>query len=138
MGSSFQTADTPVGTQLRPAPQVAGDAETARLALKRTWEQLAPIVDEAREFESQVSQNPRLLSDPWVAAHTRWLQIFGREIDAVQTVYSTTKAGARLSIEEIRQARDAGQKLLRFIEDGRQIVRPRSDERSSSESAPGS
>lgn len=118
----FQTTDSSTVLVSPAQPSRKSDIDAARLALKQVWEQLAPIVDEVRELEERTSQDPRLLSQPLVAADTRWLQLFGREITAVQTIYAATQAGARLTTDEIRKARDTAQKLLGLIEDGRHIV----------------
>lgn len=130
----FQTTDSPAVLPPSAPATRESETETAGLALKQVWERLAPIVDEVRELEGRASHDPRLLNEPRVAADTRWLQLFGREINAVQTIYRATEAGARLSADEIRKARDAGQKLLRLIEDGRQIVEARHQADSSSAS----
>lgn len=100
----------------------AGDVETARLALKKYWEELAPYVDEARELSARVSDDPSLLRDQWVSAQTRWLSLFDPEIKAVQDVYNTTEIKARLPVDAIRTARDAAAELLRIVEKGRQIT----------------
>lgn len=115
----------PPQTPVQPTRADRGsDIGTARLALEEAWRELAPIVDAARSLEARASQNPSLLSDPWVAAHTRWLQLFDREIKAVEAVYDAASAGSRLSLDGIRAARDAAQKLLRFITTARERVSP--------------
>lgn len=90
--------------------------------MKKYWEQLAPYVDEARELSERVSENPSLLSDTWASAQTRWLSIFGAEIEAVQAVYNSTEVSARVPVDAIRKARDAAAELLRIVEKGRQIT----------------
>jgi hypothetical protein len=106
----------------RGARPAAGAVKTARLTLEEIWRKLGPIVEEARSLDSQIVENPGLLSDKWVSAQTRWLQIFEREINAVETVYSTTEAGAKLSVGELKRASDAGRKLLDIVERGRELV----------------
>jgi hypothetical protein len=129
----FQTAHPPpVPRPPQRAANGAEDTATARLALETVWSELAPIVGEARELDAEVARNPRLLNDPWASTHTRWLHVFEQEIDAVQTVYSTTRSGARLSVEEIRKARDAAYELLRIIKTGRELVKPEQDAQSPS------
>ena len=96
------------------------NVETARLALESVWRQLAPIVEEARKLEAEASRNPSRLTDPWVEAHLRWLQLFDREIHAVEEVYDASGAGAKLSIDGIRATSDAATKLLGFITTARE------------------
>jgi hypothetical protein len=103
--------------------QRSDDAETARLALDKVWRELAPILDEARDLQLQVAQKPSLSTDPWVGVHTGWLQVFERELDAIQTVYNTTEAGAKLSVEELRATREVAEKILGFIVQGQQRIR---------------
>jgi hypothetical protein len=90
--------------------------------LKKYWDQLAPYVDEARELSERVSENPSLLNDSWASAQTRWLSIFDTEIEAVQDVYNSTEARARVPVDAIRKARDAAAELLRIVEKGREIA----------------
>ena len=95
----------------------------ATVALAEVWRQLAPLVDEAKRLEFEASRDPDRLRDRWVVAHVRWLTVFEREIAAVQKVHETMEAGARLSHEDVRAAREAGEKLLSIIEEARERVR---------------
>ena len=98
------------------------ESGTAMVALAEVWRQLAPIVDEAKRLESEVPRDPSRLHDPWVVTHVRWLTVFERELAAVQKVYETAEAGARLSPEDVRAAREAGEKLLSIISEARERV----------------
>jgi hypothetical protein len=104
------------------ADLTVNETEAARVALEQVWHQLAPIVDEAKELQSDAAQNPSRLSDPWVNAHVSWLTVFDRDLAAVQAVYKAAGNGAKLSAEDIRPARDAGEKLLEIISLARERV----------------
>jgi tetratricopeptide (TPR) repeat protein len=93
----------------------SSDVETARLALDSVWRELAPIVDEARRLNLDASRNPSRLRDPWVQAHTRWINLFDREIKAVEDVYAAGLKGGRLSVESVRAAQATAEKLLGFV-----------------------
>jgi hypothetical protein len=98
------------------------ETEVARVALEEVWRQLAPVVDEAKELQSDAAQNPSRLDDPWVDAHVTWLTVFERDLAAVQAVYAAAGNGAKLSAEDIRRAREAGEKLFGIILAARERV----------------
>lgn len=96
------------------------DTEAARDLLKKVWPELARNVDEANRLKSEAKKDPTLLRNPWVDAVIRWRDLFDRELAAVQTVYEAAEAGAKLSPDEFRTAREAGEKLLGIISQARE------------------
>lgn len=98
------------------------ETDAARVALEQTWYQLAPIAAEAKQLQGEAAKSPGRLRDPWVDAHVRWLSVFDRELSAVQTVYESAEAGAKLSADEFLAAHNAGEKLLQIISDTRERV----------------
>ena len=95
------------------------DAEASRLALQKVWEELAVAVDNARSYEEENRRDPSQMRDPLRVAYVRWASVFEREIAAVQTVYEATQAGAKLDAQEIRSARQIGEKLLGILTQAR-------------------
>jgi hypothetical protein len=94
------------------------ETEAARLALDEIWRRLAPVVDEARHRQLEVSDQPALQQqDASIDALVRWLSIFDRELAAVQTVFEAANSGARLTPEELYTARKTGEKLMNLIEE---------------------
>jgi len=104
----------------------------ATTTLEGVWRELAPIVNEAQKLDAESRKNPKLLNDPWVVLHARWLYVFGGDLDAVKTVYESTQNGSapRLSADDVQRAEEVARKLLAYITEGRNRVRP-------PESAPG-
>jgi hypothetical protein len=101
----------------------SSDTGNAAAEFGRMWAQLEPLISEARALEAQANANPVQWDDPWVQAHTRWLSVFGEEIDAVRKVRNGLAHGVNLSDEDIRSAARVGQKLLDILLQGRQRVR---------------
>jgi hypothetical protein len=91
------------------------DTAVARQALDVVWQRLAVIIDEAMRLQSEATGNPELLSDARVRALDRWLFLFDRELAAVQTVHDAAESGSKLSTDEIRVARQTGEKLLDVV-----------------------
>ncbi len=94
-------------------------AEAATTTLMERWRQLAAIVEEATKLKEEAARDPSRATDPWVVAHVRWLNVFERELAAVQKVYEAVEAGAKLSTDDVRAASDAAEKLLGIITEAR-------------------
>ena len=95
-------------------------AEAASTTLSERWRQLAALVEEAARLKEEAARDPSRANDPWVVAHVRWMNIFERELAAVQKVYEAVDAGARLSTEDVRAASEAAEKLLGIITQARE------------------
>jgi hypothetical protein len=94
-------------------------AEAAGTTLAERWRQLAAIIEESTRLKEEAARDPARANDPWVIAHVRWINIFERELAAVQKVYEAVESGARLSEENVRAASDAAEKLLNIITEAR-------------------
>ncbi len=97
-----------------------------RSELKAAQEQLHNVYTEVERAASSASslkiaakQNPELLEDSWVDARIKWLDLFDREISAVETVNQAAEAG-KLSLDEIRAGRQTGEKLLEILSRARE------------------
>jgi hypothetical protein len=80
------------------------------------------LISEARALEALANANPTEWNDPWVQAHTRWLSVFGEEIDAVRKVRDGLAHGVTLSDEDVRSAAQVEQRLLDILLEGRRRV----------------
>lgn len=110
------------GATVRTRLMGSNDNRVARQQLEEVWQRLEPILGEAKAIQEDVTRSPSLSTEPWVVAHVRWLTVFGREIEAVQTVHDSLAAGARLAPREIESAREAAEQLLEIIEKARSLV----------------
>lgn len=99
------------------------ETQAATVALDEVWRLLAPIVDEAKKYQSEVKRDPSLFGNPWVEAHLRWLTVFEPELAAVQKVHEASGNGAKLSADDVRAAHEAATKLLQLINEARARVR---------------
>jgi hypothetical protein len=97
----------------------------AATTLEGVWRELAPIVNEAKKLDAESRRNPKLLNNPWVVLHARWLYVFGDDLDAVKTVYESTQNGSapRLSTDDVQRAEEVARKLLDYITEGRRRVK---------------
>jgi hypothetical protein len=98
-------------------------AETASTMLSERWRQLAALIEETTRLKEEAARDPSRASDPWVIAHVRWMNIFERELAAVQKVYEAVEAGAKMSTEDVRAASEAAEKLLNIIAQARERSR---------------
>lgn len=94
------------------------DEATQELAaLKQTWETLAPNIEQARQIRQHAAANPALLSEGRSDALVRWLDTFERDIIALETLITAAESpGVQLSVDEIRLARRASEKLLATLQ----------------------
>lgn len=98
------------------------EAAAAATTLDERWRQLAAIIDEATRLKEEAAEDPSRANDPWVVAHLRWINLFERELAAVQKVQQAVGAGAKLAPDDVRAASEAAEKLLGIIMDGRERV----------------
>jgi hypothetical protein len=99
---------------------VLNEREAARVALEQVWSELAAAVAMATEHELAAKEDPSLLQRPDVLADTRWLFLFREELGDVQTVYETSRAGAKVSADSLHAAEVTGRKLLELISRARE------------------
>ena len=99
------------------------EAVAARVELEYVWQQLAPIIEECSRLKSEAIQNPGRLSDPWVKASFDYLMIFGRQLDAVRTIYEARKPLSLLrDAHALQVGANVGRKLVDIAERARQKV----------------
>lgn len=102
--------------------ETVNETQTAGVVLSDAWRQLAPIVDEAKQMQREVRQDPARLRDPWTQTHVEWLTVFEPELAAVQKVYEAVDAGAKLNADDVRAANDAAAKLYDIVSQARARV----------------
>ena len=93
------------------------EARQELAALKQAWATLAPNIKQAEEIRQHAAANPDLLSEARSDALVRWLDTFERDIVALKTlVAAADDPSVHLSVDEIRLARRAAEKLLATLQ----------------------
>jgi hypothetical protein len=86
------------------------ETETAEIALKNAWNELAPVVERAKELKEAVAEKPELAEqDPEVYNYVRWFDTFNQELAAIQTLQ---RAAPDVPAEDLRAARKTAEELL--------------------------